>query len=114
MRLFNLNYRGIDRPTDVISFPQNNGNSAGKIKSPLTFNTTGRHFPQVLGDIVISVPKAIQQAADYGVAFYDELLRLLVHGLLHLSGYDHEINKYQKKKMEKKEQELFDAVKKLA
>jgi probable rRNA maturation factor len=68
----------------------------------------------MLGDIVISVPRALQQAEEYGVPFYDELLRLLVHGLLHLIGYDHEINAYQKKKMGEKERELFDAIKKVA
>jgi probable rRNA maturation factor len=41
-------------------------------------------------------------------------LRLLIHGLLHLIGYDHEINLYQRKKMEKKERELLDAIKKVA
>ena len=100
MKSLNDRYRGIPKDTDVISFPLGDeGPSAG---------------PVMLGDIVISVPKALKQAKEFKVPFYDELLRLLVHGLLHLVGYDHEISPYQKKKMEKKEQELLDALKKMA
>ena len=100
MRALNSRYRGITKDTDVLSFP---------------LRDEGLHYgPVMLGDIVISVPKALKQAKEFKVPFYDELLRLLVHGLLHLVGYDHETNLYQKKKMEKKEQELLDALKKMA
>ena len=88
MKLLNTLYRGIKKDTDVLSFPLMD-------KQP-------HHGALILGDIVISVPKALAQAKEFKVSFYDELLRLLVHGLLHLTGYDHEINAYQKKKMEKK------------
>jgi probable rRNA maturation factor len=100
MKALNKRYRGIPKDTDVLSFPLKDEGL--------------HHGPVMLGDIVISVPRALQQAKEFEVPFYDELLRLLVHGLLHLIGYDHEINPYQKKKMEKKEQELLDAVKKMA
>ena len=100
MRAFNTRYRGIPKDTDVLSFPLSDEGL--------------HHGPVMLGDIVISVPKALKQAKEFKVPFYDELLRLLVHGLLHLVGYDHETNLYQKKKMEKKEQELLDALKKMA
>ena len=99
MKILNTRYRGIPRDTDVLSFPLGD-------ESP-------HDGPVMLGDIVISVPKALKQAKEFEVPFYDELLRLLVHGLLHLVGYDHEINSYQKKKMGKKEQELLDALKKM-
>lgn len=100
MKLLNTKYRGICKDTDVLSFPlRDKGLQYG---------------PVMLGDIVISVPKALQQAKEFKVTFYEELLRLLIHGLLHLTGYDHEINAYQKKKMENKEKELFDAVTKMA
>jgi probable rRNA maturation factor len=99
MRTLNTRYRGIPKDTDVLSFP---------------LGDEGPHYgPAMLGDIVISVPKALHQAKVFEVPFYDEILRLLVHGLLHLVGYDHEINSYQKKKMEKKELELRDALKKM-
>ncbi len=70
--------------------------------------------PIPLGDIVICVPKALTQAEQYGITFREEARRLLVHGLLHLVGYDHESGPYQKRKMEKKERELLDAIKTMA
>lgn len=100
MKLINSLYRGIRKDTDVLSFP--------------LMDEQLQHGPLALGDIVISVPKALEQAKEFKVSFYDELLRLLVHGLLHLKGYDHEINDYQKKKMEKKERDLFNAIKTMA
>jgi probable rRNA maturation factor len=66
--------------------------------------------PVLLGDIVISVPKALKQAVEFESTFHQELLRLLIHGLLHLIGYDHEINAYQKKKMGNKEREVLNAI----
>jgi probable rRNA maturation factor len=100
MRLLNARYRGITKDTDVLSFPlRDEGLRLG---------------PALLGDIVISVPKALKQSKEFGVSFYEELLRLLVHGLLHLTGYDHETGAYQKKRMERKERELLNALKTLA
>lgn len=107
MKILNDLYRGINKDTDVLSFPLMD-------KQPdmeLSTNVPLISGPHILGDIVISVPKALAQAKEFKTGFYDELLRLLVHGLLHLTGYDHEINAYQKRKMEKKERELFNAVK---
>ena len=105
MKLINTLYRGIRKDTDVLSFP---------LMDEQLHNGPFINRPHILGDIVISVPKALAQAEEFKVSFYDELLRLLVHGLLHLRGYDHEINAYQQKKMEKKERELFNAIKKMA
>jgi len=98
MRKLNRLYRGKDRTTDVLSFPQVAGG--------------GRYdaFPCPLGDIVISLPQARRQAKEHGATFYEELARLLIHGLLHLLGYDHEKNAYQARKMRKLEQELFDGI----
>jgi len=96
MQSLNLRYRGMNRITDVLSFPMGESGGASDAK--------------VLGDIVICAPRAALQAKRYGVSFYEELLRLLFHGLLHLLGYDHEAGSYQKRKMESKERELFDAV----
>jgi probable rRNA maturation factor len=96
MKILNTRYRGICKDTDVLSFPLMD-------KGP-------RQVPVLLGDIVVSVPKALKQAEEFEVTFYEELMRLLIHGLLHLVGYDHEINTYQKKKMEKKEREVLGAI----
>lgn len=99
MTYLNGRYRGISGPTDVLSFPMSD--SPGGDRS-------------ILGDIVVCVPRALSQAGEYGVTFHDEMLRLLLHGLLHLLGYDHEISAYQRRKMEKKERELMHAVKTVA
>jgi probable rRNA maturation factor len=100
MRSLNFRFRQKDKTTDVLSFPMSGGQNA----------VAG----SVLGDIVVSVPRAALQARQYDVPLHDEMLRLLLHGLLHLLGYDHEINEYQKRRMKKKEKELFDAVKAMA
>ena len=99
MKQLNTQYRGIRRTTDVLSF------EAG---IPMPDETD-----IILGDIVISVPKAEAQAEEYGSGFYDEITRLLIHGTLHLLGYDHEQTAYKARKMIKKEEELSDAIKKM-
>ncbi len=100
MKQLNTQYRGIRRTTDVLSF-----------ESSIPFIPDDAD--KVLGDIVISVPKAEAQAKEYGSGFYDEITRLLIHGTLHLLGYDHEQTEYKARKMRKKEEELIDAIKKV-
>ncbi len=70
MRSLNRRYRREDRATDVLAFPASDG--------------------ELLGDIVISVPYASRQARRRGEPVSREVQRLLLHGFLHLSGYDHE------------------------
>ncbi len=100
MKQLNTQYRNIRKTTDVLSF-----------ESSIPF--TPDDADNVLGDIVISVPKAEAQAKEYGSGFYDEITRLLIHGTLHLLGYDHEQTEYKARKMRKKEEELIDAIKKV-
>ncbi len=111
MKQLNTLYRGIPKETDVLSFAMHEGNAfryhAGR-------STPHDSQPLVLGDIVISVPKTIIQSREYETSFQDELRRLLIHGLLHLLGYDHEKSRYQKLQMEKKEKEILHAVAGLA
>jgi probable rRNA maturation factor len=78
MQSLNLAHRGIDAPTDVLAFPIDEG-------GPLLDGV-----PQMLGDVVVCVSVALAQAVEAGVAPGVELLELLVHGTLHLLGYDHE------------------------
>ena len=73
----NKEYRNVDRPTDVISFPSEEGEEI--IAPPDGF----------LGDLVISYPRAVAQAEEYGHSIRRELSFLAVHGTLHLLGYDH-------------------------
>ena len=86
MRAFNRDYRAKDKTTDVLSFPQieDSRTLAGMIPG---FSGDGQI---ALGDIVISIPQAVRQAAELHVSLSDEISRLLVHGVLHLVGYDHE------------------------
>ncbi len=101
MRRLNRLYRGIDRTTDVLSFP---------LMTSFTSHTTSFTSPLLLGDIVISLPQAKRQAKEYETTFYRELARLLVHGLLHLLGYDHEKKGYEAVKMRRLEAELAEVI----
>ncbi|WMJ17134.1 rRNA maturation RNase YbeY [Geobacillus proteiniphilus] len=82
IRAMNRDYRGKDAPTDVLSF-------ALEEEGEEEVHIVGADMPPVLGDIVISIPKAKEQAAAYGHSFMRELGFLAVHGFLHLLGYDH-------------------------
>jgi probable rRNA maturation factor len=77
----NREYRGVDKPTDVLSFAQREG------EEPFAFPDD---LLELLGDIVISMPTAIRQSQDYGHSVRREVAFLLVHGFLHLLGYDHQ------------------------
>ena len=94
MRSLNRRYRGKDMTTDVLSFALREG-------------MFPRIQPTVLGDIVISLPAASRQAAEAGHPLIREIERLLVHGLLHLLGYDHERGPQEALRMERKERKLL-------
>ena len=88
-------YLGDDTPTNVISFAQHEGEFANV-------------EPDVLGDVAISVDTARRDAEEAGTALEDELAFLLIHGVLHLVGYDHEGGQaVRAAEMEAKEEELF-------
>lgn len=82
IKRLNKLYRNKDKPTDVLSFP-----IGEKVNGWL-----------ILGDIVISVDTARRQAKEFGYSLEEELKRLLVHGLVHLLGYDHELGGEEEKK----------------
>jgi rRNA maturation RNase YbeY len=92
MRALNRRWRGRDRPTDVLSFAQQEG--AAGVPGGL------------LGDVVISVDTAARQAAERGASLGREADRLLVHGLLHLLGYDHERSPAEARRMQRRERTL--------
>lgn len=81
----NLTYRDIDRPTDVLSFALNDQGEDEE-----TWMLEIEEMTKYLGDIIISIPKAQEQASEYNHSFERELGFLVVHGFLHLMGYDHE------------------------
>lgn len=95
MRRLNREYRKKDRTTDVLAFACR---EAGGPPSPL------------LGDVVVSVPTAIQQASSLGHSLNEELVRLLIHGMLHLVGYDHERSEAEARKMKQQEGRLWKHV----
>ena len=98
IRKLNNEFRNVDKSTDVLSFPQNSDD--------------GLSFPgeRILGDIAISLDKAKVQAKEHGLAFKEEIILLLIHGILHLLGYDHEISEQEEIKMRNKTRELFKEI----
>ena len=88
----NRQYLNRDRPTNVLSFPMAGDDRIG----------TG-----MLGDIVISVDTAKMEADEMGITFHERIYELLVHGLLHLMGYDHEKTEKDEKIMRKEEKRLL-------
>lgn len=119
MRGLNHKYRGIDRTTDVLSFPQVSPEfghlmrlaevrvRSSEKKMFLTLNSKFKTPNFMLGDVVINFQAVKRQAPEHGLSFNEELRWLLVHGILHLIGYDHERSRYAERKMRTKERELL-------
>lgn len=97
----NREYRQKDAPTDVISFAMEELGE-GEIE------LIGAGLPRVLGDIIVSIPKAEEQAKEYGHSFERELGFLCLHGFLHLLGYDH-MEKAEEERMFTRQKEILDA-----
>lgn len=92
MREFNRDYRSYDRTTDVLSFPQGFGERNS-----------------LLGDVLISVDTARRQAEKYSLTLDEEITRLLIHGILHLLGYDHK-HRVERTRMREKEKKLLEYI----
>ena len=95
IKSINKQWRGKDKPTDVLSFPQG--------------DTIGYKY-RVLGDVIISLPYAKNQAREIGHSYKAEIVRLLTHGILHLLGYDHETNEEDAKVMFNLQDKIFEKV----
>lgn len=93
MRDLNRTYRNQDRTTDVLSFPANDGPAGAD-------NTGFIGDAEFLGDVVVSVDTAHQQATEAGHSFRRELDELVMHGVLHLCGYDHETDSGEMNRLE--------------
>ena len=102
----NRTYRGIDSPTDVLSFPIIEG-CEGQINPEVGDYDEDGHA--LLGDIIISLETAIKQAEEYGHSFERELAFLVTHGMLHLLGFDHEEEEEEKKMLAEQEKVLTKA-----
>ena len=100
----NLKHRGLDKPTDVLSFPQYPAKDSNSLRNCYLPANAG-----CLGDIVISLPRAAAQAAEFGHTLRRELAFLTAHGLLHLLGYDHDQESGQDEQvMMRKQEELLN------
>jgi probable rRNA maturation factor len=100
IRIINRDYLAKDRPTNVISFSLQEGDFGGV-------------NPHALGDVIISADTAAREAEEGGLALFERLSFLLMHGILHLCGYDHERSgEAEAARMEQKEQQLFRILKK--
>ncbi|QQR61139.1 rRNA maturation RNase YbeY [Candidatus Uhrbacteria bacterium] len=99
MQKLNKTFRHMNKPTDVLSF------------SPAPAPTENRHLKteHYLGDIVVCVPYAKREAARRGMTLREELLRLIAHGVLHLSGFDHATAK-EEEKMFGLQERVVDAI----
>ena len=94
----NKEYRNIDKPTDVLSFPMFEKEELENAKF---------ENQEVLGDIIISIEKVKEQAEEYGHSFERELAYMVVHGFYHLMGFDHMIEK-EKEIMRAKEENVLE------
>ena len=109
IRELNRQYRGIERETDVLSFPNVDFDREGVFD--MDENLEADYFDPdtgelVLGDIMISVEKMREQAADYGHSLRREFAFLVAHSMLHLCGYDH-MEEAQRNVMERKQDKIL-------
>jgi len=93
IRRLNRDYRRKDRPTDVLSFSLREGEFGDVSRS--------------MGDVVISLETAARQAVENGFSTEEAVDRLLVHGILHLAGYDHETSARDERRMKRKERAVL-------
>lgn len=116
----NKQYRDLDKPTDVLSFAMSEfgedeiqinyeDNELNSAEGSQDDESVSEAFIEPLGDIIISVPRAIAQAEDYGHSVERELGFLFVHGFLHLIGYDHQSEDEEKIMFAKQEDILQKA-----
>ena len=97
----NKKYRNIDKATDVLSFPM------FEREELETLIKNNYDVEDVLGDLIISIPRVKEQAIEYGHSFERELAYMVVHGFYHLMGYDH-MEENDKKEMRQKEDGVLD------
>lgn len=105
IRKINNQYRNIDKETDVLSFPMFEKNEIDEM-----IERQDNIVHDVLGDIIISVARVIEQANEYGHSFERELSYMVVHGFYHLMGYDH-MNDEEKSVMRAKEENILSKLK---
>lgn len=98
IKKINKEFLGRDSKTNVISFSYLDGSE---------------NFTDILGDIAISIERAEEEARISGIPFYERLIGLLIHGIVHILGYDHELNERERRRMNYMERKLLSYVKNL-
>jgi rRNA maturation RNase YbeY len=96
----NQQYRNRKGPTNVLAFPMHEGDFSGV-------------NPEMLGDVVISAETTAREGKELGFSFMQRFNFLLVHGILHLFGYDHEISEDSAIEMDQKTEELYELIKEI-
>jgi probable rRNA maturation factor len=113
IREYNRDYRNIDKETDVLSFPNVD------FEVPADFSNVEAQFEDyfnpdsgnlILGDIIVSAQKVLEQAASYGHSEKREFAFLIAHSMLHLCGYDH-MEDSERVEMEKHQEAILEALK---
>ena len=97
----NREYRGIDRPTDVLSFALDEGDEEPEVEDG--------EAEHLLGDVIISAPRAVEQGEEFGHGLTREMTYLAVHGMLHLLGYDH-MEEEEREQMEARQREILNGL----
>jgi len=105
IRKINKEYRNIDRETDVLSFPMFEKEEIEDIIKESSKNKI--EINEVLGDIIVSIPKVKQQAIEYGHSEQRELAYMIVHGFYHIMGHDH-MSEEEKQIMREKEENILN------
>ncbi len=95
VRTLNREWRAKDKPTNVLSFPM--------LERADLLALSDKGGPEMLGDIAIALETCQREAADKGISLEHHVTHLLIHGLLHLAGYDHEISPEDAREMERLE-----------
>lgn len=101
MRELNLQYRDLDEPTDVLSFAIHADMEQNGFSAPVSYGTI------TAGDIVISIDTWERQSTELGIDPEEELKRLAIHGILHLTGMNHETNNTEKDAMLRKQEDII-------
>ena len=102
IRKINKEYRNIDKETDVLSFPMFEKEELEEL-----LQKKENIVEDVLGDIIISMEKVVEQSKEYGHSIKRELAYMVVHGFYHLMGYDH-MKEEEKQEMRKKEENILN------
>lgn len=100
IRELNREHRHKDKVTDVLSFPAHEDLRKASYKMPELF----------LGDLAICHQQTKRQAKEFKIGYWDEFIHLMIHGMIHLMGYDHEVSRVEEKLMEKWEKIGLDKI----